>query len=241
MIKNVNMRWVWMVGMILMLFPAYAMAGDAYTDHSATSQRLEHLGAQRDSKPMVTIYQVKSTVREVSAASATDMFITALVKSHRFLVMERQRLDESVYREKQMNQQGLTTGHVAEKRMTGANYIFVAAITEANSGASSTGAAGTFAGLGLESSGKDAEIGMDVRILDAGTGAIIDAINVRKKVSQGGMSLSGVGSFLGSMVGINTHGADASVSHDSKEGVDKALRALIEQAVYELAKRYGGN
>jgi len=241
MIKNSSIRWLWLVVSVLMLFPIYAMAGDAYTDHSATSQRLEHLRPPPGSKPMVTIYQVKSTVREVSAASATDMFITALVKSHRFFVMERQRLDESVYREKQMNQQGRTTGHVAEKRMTGADYIFVAAITEANSSASSTGVGGTLGGLGLESSGKDAEIGMDVRILDAGTGAIIDAVNVRKKVSQGGMSLSGVGSFLGSMVGINTHGADASVSHDSKEGIDKALRALIEQAVYELAKRYGGN
>ncbi len=220
MIKNINMSWIGMLVSVLILLPAYTLAG---------------------SKPRVTIYQVKSTVSEVSPASATDMFITALVKSHRFLVMERQRLDESVYREKQLNQQGRTTGRVAEKRMTGADYIFVATITEANSGASSTGVAGTLGGLGLESSGKDAEIGMDVRILDAGSGAIIDAVNVRKKVSQSGMSVSGVGSFLGSMMGINTQGADASISHDSKEGVDKAVRALIEQAVQELAKNYGRN
>ncbi|VAX14647.1 hypothetical protein MNBD_GAMMA24-2616 [hydrothermal vent metagenome] len=241
MIKNINMRWIGILVSVLILFPAYAMAGDAHTDHSATSQRLENLKSAAGAKPKVTIYQVKSTVPEVSQASATDMFITALVKSHRFLVMERQRLDESVYREKQLNQQGRTTGQVAEKRMTGADYIFVATITEANSDAGSSGFAGTIGGLGLESSGKDAEIGMDVRILDASSGAVIDAVNVSKKVEQSGMSVSGVGSFLSSMVGIDTKGADVNVSRDSKEGVDKALRALMEQAVYELAKRYGGN
>jgi len=241
MIKHINMRWIGMLVSVLILFPVNTMAGDAHSDHSATSQRLENLKPVAGAKPKVTIYQVKSTVREVSPASATDMFITALVKSHRFLVMERQRLDESVYREKQLNQQGRTTGRVSEKRMTGANYIFVASITEANSNASSSGFAGTIGGLGLESSGKNAEIGMDVRILDASSGAVLDAINVSKKVEQSGMSVSGVGSFLSSMVGIDTKGADVSVSSDSKEGVDKALRALIEQAVYELAKRYGGS
>ncbi len=220
MIKSISMKWVWMIGAILILLPTYAAAG---------------------SKPMVTIYKVKSTVREVSSASATDMFITALVKSHRFTVLERQRLNESVYLEKQLNQQGQTTGNVAQKRLTGAKYIFVATITEANSDANKKGLAGSFGGLGVESSKKEGEIGMDVRILDASNGAILDAISVRKKVTQGGVSVSGVGSFLSSMAGINTHGADVSLSKNSNEGIDKALRALIDQAVSKLAKRYGKN
>ena len=222
MMKNINFKWTRMVSFFLILFPVYALAAST-------------------SKPLVTIYQVKSTVREVSPASATDMFITSLVKSHRFLVLERQRLDESVYREKQLNQQGRTTGKAADKRLTGAKYIFVATITEANSNSNNNGMSGTFGGLGVESSEKEAEIGMDVRILDAGSGAIIDAISVRKKVTQGGVSVSGVGSFLSSMAGIDTHGADVSVSNNSNEGIDKALRELIDQAVSELAKRYGKN
>lgn len=222
MIKNINTKWIRVMGSLLLLLPAYVMAATA-------------------SKPMVTIYQVKSTVHEISPASATDMFITALVKTHRFVVLERQRLNESVYMEKQLNQQGRTTGNVADKRLTGAKYIFVATITEANASADNNGVSGTFGGLGVESSEKNAEIGMDVRILDASNGAIIDAINVRKKVTQKGSTVSGVGSFLGSMAGIDTHGADASISNNSSEGVDKALRSLIDQAVSKLAKRYGKN
>ena len=79
-------------------------------------------------KKTVTIFQFDSTVPEVSPASATDMFTTALIKTHAFTVLERQRLDESVYQEKQLNQGGTTTGDVAKYRLTGADFIFVGVI-----------------------------------------------------------------------------------------------------------------
>ncbi len=187
----------------------------------------------------VTIYEFKSQVPEISPESATDMFMTALVKTRTFAVLERQRLEGSVYREKQLNQQGMTTGNVANSRLTGADYIFVGTVTEANAGASKTGVAGSYKGLGVEKSGETGEIGLDIRVLDARTGAVLDAVNSRKKVSEGGFSLSGVGSFLRSVTGKNIPGGDVGVSHDSKEGIDKALRECIEEAVNELAKRWG--
>ncbi|RME52189.1 MAG: hypothetical protein D6790_18890, partial [Caldilineae bacterium] len=111
--------------------------------------------------------------------------------------------------------------------------------TEANAQASRTGTAATYKGLGVEASGEKAEIGLDVRVLDARTGAVLDAVNVRKKVKEGGMSISGVGSFINRMSGGRFGSADVGVARDSKEGIDKALRACIEEAVYELARRYG--
>lgn len=209
-------------------------------DNSATSRKLANLPAHQGPRKTVTIYEFKSEVPEISAQSSTDMFTTALVKSHTFLVLERQRLEESVYREKQMNQQGMTTGGVGNKQLTGADYIFVGVVTEANPTDSRTGVAGTFKGLGVEKSGEKGEIGLDVRVLDAATGAVMDAINVRKKISEGGYSVSGLGGFINSVSGGKLGSADASVSHDRKEGVDKALRACMEEAVYQLASRYGG-
>lgn len=190
-------------------------------------------------RKVVTIYEFKSQVPEVSPQSATDMFMTALVKTRTFAVLERQRLEESVYREKQLNQQGMTTGDAANYRLAGADYIFVGTVTEANATASRTGMAGSYKGLGVETSGEDAEIGLDIRVLDARTGAVLDAVNTRKKISEGGVSVSGIGSFLRSVTGKKVPGGDVSVAHDSKEGVDKALRECIEEAVNELAKRWG--
>jgi len=218
---------------------ACMMESAPVADNSATSRKLANQPQHQGPKKTVTIYEFKSEVPEISAQSSTDMFTTALVKSHTFLVLERQRLEGSVYREKQMNQQGMTTGNVGNKQMTGADYIFVGAVTEANPTESRTGLAGTFKGLGVEKSGEKGEIGLDVRVLDAGTGAVIDAINVRKKISEGGYSVSGLGGFMNSMTNGKLGSADASVSHDKKEGVDKALRACIEEAIYQLASRYG--
>ncbi len=193
-------------------------------------------GVQRKT---VTIYEFKSQVAEISPQSATDMFMTALVKTRKFAVLERQRLDESVYREKELNQQGMTTGDAANHQLAGADYVFVGTVTEANAQSGRTGVGGSYKGLGVEKSGETAEIGLDIRVLDAKTGAVLDAVNVRKGVDEGGFSVSGIGSFFRSVTGKKVPGADASISHDSKDGVDKALRECIEEAVNEIAERWG--
>jgi len=190
---------------------------------------------ERPPKKTVTIYQFDSTVPEVSPASGTDMFTTALIKTNAFDVLERQRLDESVYQEKQLNQSGMTTGDVAQYRLTGADFIFMGVITEANAQADKSGVAGTYKGVGVETSGEHAAIGLDVRVLDAKTGKVLDSVNVRKKISEGGFSLSGLGRLLGKK---RRKGANLGVTHDRKEGVDKALRDCIDEAVQSLVSRY---
>jgi curli production assembly/transport component CsgG len=187
-------------------------------------------------KKTVTIYQFDSTVPEVSPASATDMFTTALIKTNAFEVLERQRLNESVYQEKQLNQGGMTTGDAAQHRLTGADFIFTGAITEANAQADRTGVAGSYDGVGVETSGERAEIGLDVRVLDARTGKVLDSVDVRKKISEGGYSVSGLGKKLFGKKKVK--GANLGIAHDKKEGIDKALRECIEEAVNTLVSRY---
>lgn len=186
-------------------------------------------------KKTVTIYQFDSTVPEISPASATDMFTTALIQTNVFDVLERQRLDESVYQEKQLNQGGMTTGDVAQYQLTGADFIFTGAITEANTQADKTGVAGTYKGIGVETSGERGEIGLDVRVLDAKTGKVLDAVSVRQKVSQSGFSASGLGKLFGKK---KFKGANLGISHDKKEGIDKALRDCINEAVAKIVSRY---
>jgi len=56
----------------------------------------------REARPVVAIYEFRSGVSEIGPRAATDMFVTALVHSGRFRVMERARLNEGVVREKQL-------------------------------------------------------------------------------------------------------------------------------------------
>ncbi|MCJ7499666.1 hypothetical protein MUP29_05375, partial [bacterium] len=64
---------------------------------------------------------------------------------------------------------------------------------------------------------------------------VLDAVNVRKKISEGGFSASGLGKLFGKK---KLKGASLGVAHDKKEGVDKALRDCIEEAVQTLVSRY---
>ncbi len=213
--------------------------GGAKVDDSASTKKLESLGKPKGERPAVTIYQFRSTVDEISGESGTDMFTTALIKSGHFRVMERAQLNETVMRERELNESGATTGDVAQHRLVGAEYIFEGAVTEANAQETTGGLAGTFRGLGLETSGEQAQIGLDVRVIDARTGEVLDSVNVRKKVSQGGIGASGLGSFVQSFTKTDLQGADASLDTSRKEGVDKAFRECIEEALYQLVKRYG--
>lgn len=223
----------------LFTLPGCVIASDPVPDESRTTRKLQGLERRSGERKVVTIYQFRSSVPEVAAQGATDMFTTALIKSGAFAVAERQRLSEGVVREKQLNAQGLTTGDTAEQRLAGADYIFEGTVSEANPSESKSGVAGTLRGLGVETSGAQAKIGLDIRVVDARTGLVLDAINVRKEVKQRGASVSGVGSFVQSLTKKNLQGADVSASTDRKEGVDEALRACIEEAIYQLVKRYG--
>jgi len=208
-------------------------------DDSDTTKKLESLPRVQGPRKVVTIYEFRSSVPEVSPAAATDMFTTALIKSGAFAVAERQRLNEGVMREKQMNSQGMTTGNTANQQLCGAQYIFEGTVSEANPEESKTGLGGAFKGLGLETSGQKANLGLDVRVIDANNGVVLDAVNVRKPVKQGGFSAKGIGAFAQKFTKKSLGGADMSVAHESKDGIDQALRACIEQSVYELVKRYG--
>jgi curli biogenesis system outer membrane secretion channel CsgG len=208
-------------------------------DHSKTTQELQSLPRPKGPRKAVTIYQFQTTVQEVRADTATDMFTTALIKSGAFRVLERQRLKEGVMKERQLNAQGFTSGNSANQQLAGADYIFEGAVTEANARKSGTGIGAAFRGLGLGTNTQKAQIGLDIRVVSASTGEVLDSVNVRKKVNKSGLSVSGIGRFAQSLSGHNLHGADLDVVHNNKEGVDEALRACIEEAVYQLVTRYG--
>ncbi len=215
-----------------------AGASRPHVDHSVTSRELASLPPLRGPAKKVTIYLFTSSVPEVSAGAATDMFSTALIKSHRFAVLERQRLSEGVLREKQMNSQGMTNGNTGQAVLTGADYVFHGTVSEANTGASSNGVGATVRGLGVETSNQKAVIAVDVRVVDAHNGAVLDAVDVRRAVKEGGVGVSGIGAFIQSFTNKDLQGADVSVNHEHKEGVDRALRECIEEAVYQVAKDF---
>ncbi len=216
---------------------------DPVVDDSKTSKALEGLQpkplAQR---PPVTIYEFRSSVEEVNGQAATDMFTTALVKSSQFRVVERNRLNSGIVAEKQLNGAGQSTGNAAQKQLRGARYIFEGTVSEANAGQESHQGGLNIGGMSLSGGHNKDVIGIDVRILDAETGDVLDSVNVRKALDSSNSGVSGVSALAGtiaSMKGasLNPLTPDVEIQNSHKEGVDKALRACIESAVLALVKR----
>lgn len=237
----------YLVGGILAAFltvsigAAYADDSEAEVDNSKVTQKLKKVKRTGGVKPVVAIYEFRSSVPEVQVRAAQEMFVTALIKSGAFAVAERQRLDEGVNREKQLNASGMATGDSANSRLAGANYVFEVVVSEANAGENNSQSGARVGGADIKYGSASDSIGMDVRIVEVSSGLVVDSVNVRKKIESSSASVSGLGNLARSLFAKKGKempiDADAGVQSNHKEGVDSALRACIDTAVLELAKR----
>jgi len=217
-----------------------AAQSKARVDDSASSKELAAVRRAPGERVVVAIYELRSAVPEVQVPAAQEMFVTALIKSGAFAVAERQRLNEGLMRERQLQSSGVTNGPTGGQ-VAAARYVFEVVISEANRGASESTSNVNIGGMRV-GGGKSADaIGIDVRIVDVQSGLVVDAVNAVKTIEARSSSVSGVGSLLGSLGGLTGKSlpvpVDAQGSSNRKEGVDRALRACIEVAVAELARR----
>ena len=190
----------------------------------------------------VSIYEFRSAVGEIPARGATDMFKTALVNSGQFRVVERARLNEGVIREKELNASGLSKGKSATEKLTDAKYLFEGAITQANAGETQRSGAFGIAGAQVGGSTNRDVIGIDVRVVDVASGAIVAVVTVQKSIASDSANVSGIGSLIGTVLGQRGRSAayvpEVQVQQQRKQSVDVALRAAIDQAVVELSNRF---
>ena len=220
---------------------ARAEGKDPEVDRSTTARALESL-PRAATRPFVTVYEVRTSVSEIDPRAAGEMFTTALIKSRQFRVMERSRLEQGVGKERALNTQGITGGAAGATQLAGAGFVFEATFSEANASKSKSEGGVSLGGMSAGGSSNTDEIGMDVRVVNVATGEVVDAVNVRKAIESSSVNVAGVGNLIGAvaaMRGKSTYGLapDASYQGSRKEGVDRALRGVIELAVAELAKR----
>lgn len=190
----------------------------------------------------VSIYAFRSEVQGVPDSGATDMFMTALVKSGQFRVVERARLNEGVVQEKRMNAASMTTGSTAEKKLRGAQYLFEGAVTEANAGQDAKQGGISIGGLSFGGGGSKDSIAVDVRILDADSGDVLDSVTVKVPVKGSNVGISGTAAFAQTLASMHGHDSnpltpDVNLQNTHHDGVDESVRAAINTAVLQLVKR----
>jgi curli biogenesis system outer membrane secretion channel CsgG len=136
----------------------------------------------------------------------------------------------------------MTTGDAAQHQLRGARYIFEGTVTEANAGADQKQGGVSIGGLTLGGGKNKDTIAIDVRILDADTGDVLDSVSVSKALSDTAVGVGGTAAFANTVASMSGHSAspmtpDVNYQASHRESVDKALRSCIETAVLALIKR----
>jgi curli biogenesis system outer membrane secretion channel CsgG len=229
--------------LLLGAHPALAEGDDPVIQSSKQSRAFDSLPAKPlEQRVPVTIYEFHSGVPDVSVAAATDIFTTTLIESRQFRVVERNRLNQGIVYEKQLNGAGQSTGDAAQHQLRGARYIFEGTVTEANAGADQKQGGVSIGGLSLGGGKNKDTIAVDVRILDANTGDVLDSVSVSKVLNDSNVGVGGTAAFASTLASLSGHSAspltpDVRYQSAHKESVDKALRACIETSVLALIKR----
>ncbi len=150
-----------------------------------------------------------------------DMLTTALFNTNRYIVLEREQLDE-VLKEQDLGDSGRvkkgTEAPIGE--IYGAELLITAAVTEFEGSAKGAGGGTRILGVTLGGGVKKGHVAIDLRIIDTKTSQIVFATTVEgdsTSVALGGATR--VGSLPVALGGF------------SKTPIEKAIRVCIEKAV----------
>jgi len=145
-----------------------------------------------------------------SGGAAQDMFITALVKSGKYTVIDRERLD-ALMREKNLSLSGDVdpSSAVQAGKLLGVEYMLVGDVTEFGE---QENKAQVGWGIGVDVRKKKFIAALDVRLLSVTTGEILWAETGRKEESSAKVYVAGIGGGV-----------------DDQRMFDKVLRPVVEE------------
>jgi curli biogenesis system outer membrane secretion channel CsgG len=193
------------------------------------AQREDYLGPK--ARIAVTKFQDKSAKGQYTGQigdGMAEMLGNALFSTNRYIVLERQSLDE-VIREQDLGASGRVRTETAAPigEIEGADLLIEGTITEFEPG--SSGAGGGIGGILSRKSGivggilggiKNSHVAMIVKVIDARTG--------RRLASE---QIEGKATDIGGLAGLGGGGLAGSLGAYSKTPMEKAIRVAIEEAV----------
>ena len=226
---------------ILLLVSALAVVGSqnaiATRGHDQLDKLPKYTGPKR--RIAVTDIELKVGSGEVDASSngmvapppdfgqgLTEMLMTALSKSNRFILLERS--DKGLQDiQKEQSQGGVTESSRAQSNnLMGAEILIRGSLTEFNSEQSKQGSKGILSDLGVSQASSSATVGIDIRIFDVSTGEIIDSEKADGKASAKGIDLE-----------ILKNDLNLSSSSFQSSSLGKATRQAIEKAVFFICSK----
>jgi curli biogenesis system outer membrane secretion channel CsgG len=160
-------------------------------------------------------------------AGVADMLVTALVKSGKFIVIERAELDK-VLNEQKLGESGLVTPESAPKigKLLGAELFVVGSVSEFGTKESNIGGSVPLFGAALKT--KTARAVVDVRLVNTTSGEIIAA-----ETKEGSESSTGVAVSYES---IDFNNMDSWDDTDAGKATREAVNGVVELITENMTK-----
>jgi curli biogenesis system outer membrane secretion channel CsgG len=179
--------------------------------------------AGKSDKPRIAVLELKNKADNQwwyhgGAAATQDVFVTELVKSGKFRVVEREQL-EALMQEKNLTLSGDVDPKSAVKigKLLGVNYLLTGAVTEY--GVTDKGAHGSGIGRlpGFSAGKRSFVAAINARLIDTSTGEIVWADEARAEESSVKVSVGGFGGGV-----------------DDERMFDKVMKPCIQQLTASL-------
>jgi curli biogenesis system outer membrane secretion channel CsgG len=175
-------------------------------------------------KPRIAVLEFKNKAENQwwwngGAAAAQDVFVTELVKSGKFRVVEREQL-EALMQEKNLTLSGDVDPSTAVKvgKLLGVNYLLTGAVTEYGATDSNAHAPGVRRLPGFSAGKRNFVAALNARLIDTSTGEVVWADEARNEDSHVNVSVGGFG---------------GGVSNDERM-FDKVMKPTIQQLVASI-------
>jgi len=166
----------------------------------------------------------------VVTQGATEMLITALMRSRQFAVLDRVQF-QRILNEQNLGQQKRIVPGEGPKigALTGADYIIEGAITEYDVDIGTGGLGLKIAGKGGSTKYARASCAIDIRVTDTTTGEVIWAKSLKKEILGKKVGLT-LFSFLGKTI------VEFETGKGMQQAINLVIRTLLEETVYKLCE-----
>lgn len=218
--------------------PAYPMNQTRPTKHAASLFQATSVGLlsiiltsailadapASGGKSVVAVGEITSSIPGSDPATFQTMIETQLVKTNKFRLIERSRLDQ-ILGEKGLSMEGITQGTGKLSGVSGVDYLIYGSITKL--GADNQGM--QVRGFGTSSS--KVVMAMDLRVVNASTGEMLYADTVQESVDgSSGLSLPSVRGFGG----FQTQQKQADPLGDVERLTAKGITDRIVTTIYPI-------
>jgi curli biogenesis system outer membrane secretion channel CsgG len=180
-----------------------------------TIEEAQNVGASEKMRIAVSRFENKSQYSV--GTGMTDMLVSALFRTNRFIVLERENLDV-VMQEQELSKSGAVRKQAAinSGEMEGASFLVLGAVTEFEP--NQRGVQTPFGGV------KQSHVAIDLRIVDARTSRIVASVTVEGKATDTAIGI-GLLKWVGGIPMV------MSLSAWNNTPMDKAIRICLDKAV----------